>query len=136
MKKLLLAFTCILSAIAPTIAQAQSPTPDQLGAFLAKEMCANYLATGEFFNDNSYEEVAGKLIAEYGAESALLFFDLVPKLSKSPAELVDDPYLFPAAQSMVTNMAKNDDCFKQILVEEIFTEDKSPESEISEAIDN
>ncbi|AFY37018.1 hypothetical protein Lepto7376_0603 [[Leptolyngbya] sp. PCC 7376] len=121
MKKLLLALT--FTAIAPFSAFAQSPTPEQMGEFLAGEMCADYLETGEFFGDDGYEKMAGKLIAEYGSESALLLLELAPKFSRPPQELLDDPYLFPMAQSLVSNMAKDDQCFRMFLAEEVFKEE-------------
>ena len=122
MKKLLLALT--FTAIAPLPALAQSPTPEQMGEFLAGEMCVDYLATGEFFGDGGYEKIAGKLIAEYGSESALLLLELAPKFRLPPEELLDDPYMFPMAQSFVTHMAKNDECFRMFLAEEILKDEE------------
>ncbi|OKH12948.1 hypothetical protein [[Limnothrix rosea] IAM M-220] len=134
MKKLLL--TLSLAAIAPFPALAQSPTPAQMGEFLAGEMCADYLKTGEFFGDGGYEKVAGKLIAEYGSESALLLLELAPKFNLPPEELLDDPYLFPMAQSFVTHMAKNDECFRMFLAEEIFKDDEDEKATTEPATSN
>lgn len=122
MKKLLVVGSCLLTAIATNIPKAQAITPGQMGTFLAQEICTNYLATGEFINEDGYEEVATKLIAEYGTASALTLVDLLPRLSQSPDKLASDPYLFPMFQAAVIQMAKNDACFQKLLADEIFSE--------------
>ena len=127
-------------AIAPLPALSQSPTSAQMGEFLAGEMCADYLETGEFFGEGGYEKIAGKLIAEYGSESAMFLLELAPKFRLPPEELLNDPYIFPMAQSLVAHMAKNDECFRLFLAEEVFNQDKaedaateSTNSEVSQA---
>ena len=123
MKKLLLALT--FTAIAPFSAFAESPTPDQMGEFLAREMCADYETTGVLFDDSGYERIAGKLLAEYGGESALLLLEMASKFSQPGPEIANDPYLFPMFQSLFTNMANNDECFRKFLAEEVFDEEES-----------
>ena len=123
MKKLLLALT--FTAIAPFSALAESPTPDQMGEFLAREMCADYETTGVLFDDSGYERIAGKLLAEYGGESALLLLEMASKFSQPGPEIANDPYLFPMFQSLFTNMANNDECFRKFLAEEVFDEEES-----------
>ena len=123
MKKLLLALT--FTAIAPFSALAQSPTPEQMGEFLAREMCADYETTGVLFDESGYERIAGKLLAEYGGESALLLLEMASKFSQPGPEIANDPYLFPMFQSLFTNMANNDECFRKFLAEEVFDDDES-----------
>ena len=90
-------------------------------------MCTDYLATGEFFGDQGYEKIAMKLIAKYGAESALLLLELAPKLAQPSAELLNDPYIFPMFQSLFSTAAQNDDCFRMFLADKVFNEKKGTE---------
>ena len=134
MKKLLLALSSL--AIAPSIAIAQTPAPSDMGDFLAQEMCAQYLETGVIIPESGYGKLAGKVMATYGPESGLLLLELASKFSEPPEKIVNDPYIFPMAQSLFTSVVGNDDCFRAFLEGEIFGKDKeeSPTAEVAEPV--